>query len=373
MINIIGVGDIMPGGILTGLDHGFATAEILDYLKTADIRVGTLETAIGDTPSFNPEKMSRDGDVIYAPDRDLAKLKEMNINVVSLANNHFFDLGLDGAVHTIEMLDKLGIKHVGGGRNLEEASQAAIETINGETVAILGFCDYEEKYVGWCPYATPDQPGVNPMYKEHVEAEIKKYKAICDYVVVIPHWGREHTYMTMLHVYNAAKAMIKAGADLILGGHPHRVQPVVNFRRSSVAYSMGNYLFPNRLLAPPRSTYYSDTELDIYKLPTTDKYPIVEELTYKMWKPLALIGMMVNARLAKSGTRSTYQLTIMENGGRLAMYEDRSISRILKYRGLLIKYTPYASYCFLVRCRNGVLHIVKRLKNMIAHLLKASK
>ena len=136
---------------------------------------------------------------------------------------------------------------------------------------------------------------------------------------------------------------------------------------------MGNYLFPNRLLAPPRSTYYSDTELDIYKLPTTDKYPIVEELTYKMWKPLALIGMMVNARLSKSGTRSTYQLTIMENGGRLAMHEDRSISRVLRYRGILIKYTSYSLYCYLIRCRNGVYRILTKLKNIISQLLRTSK
>lgn len=370
MINVIGVGDIMPGGILTGMDSNYASKEIFDYLKTADIRIGTLETAIGNIPTFYEEKMSRYGDVIYAPDRDLNKLKQLNINVVSLANNHFFDLGIDGAAHTIEMLDKLGIKHVGGGRNLEEASKAVIENINGETVAVLGFCDYEEKHVGWCPYATSDSPGVNPMYKEHVKAEIKKYKAMCDYVVVVPHWGKEHTYTTTLHVYKAAKAMIKAGADLILGGHPHRVQPVVNFRRASVAYSMGNFLFPNRLLAPPRSTYYSETDVDIYTLPTTDGYPVVEKLTYKMWKPLALIGMMVNSQLSKSGTKSTYQLTIMENGCRLNLYNDNKIREILKCRKILIKYTPYTLYCHILRVNKFAMRVARAIKKRVLKLIK---
>ena len=369
MINVIGVGDIMPGGILTRKDSNYASKEIFDYLKTADIRIGTLETAIGNVPTFYEEKMSRYGDVIYAPDRDLTKLKQLNINIVSLANNHFFDLGIDGAEHTIEMLDKLGIKHVGGGRNLEEASKAVIENINGETVAVLGFCDYEEKHVGWCPYATSDSPGVNPMYKEHVEAEIKKYKAMCDYVVVVPHWGKEHTYTTTLHVYKAAKAMIKAGADLILGGHPHRVQPVVNYKKASVAYSLGNFLFPNRLLVPPRSTYYSDTTIDVTTLPSTDGYPYVDTLTYKRWKPLAMIGMMVKTTLTKGRSKSAYQLTIMSEDGALAIYNNKTINSILFRRALLLKFTPYAIFWFIRRCKNSALYRMQLLKDKLTKIL----
>lgn len=365
MINIIGVGDIMPGGILTGNTKGCVSDDIIELLNAADIRVATLETAIGNTPSFYDEKMSRKGDVIYAPDEDLEKLEYLGINIVSLANNHFFDLGIEGAKHTIELLDRMGIKHVGGGLNLEEASKAVIETINGETVAFLAFCDYEEKYVGWCPYATETAPGVNPMYENHVAAEIKKYKSKCDYVVVMPHWGKEHTYMTTNHVYRMAKLMIKNGADLILGSHPHRVQPVVNFKKSSVAYSLGNFLFPNRLLVPPRSTYYCDTPIDITTLPTTDGYPYVKTLTYKRWKPLAMIGMMVKTTLTKGGSKSKYQLTIMEENGKLSLCDDNKIDRILFLRGLLIKYTPYSIYCFAVRCKQSLWYRAGLLKKKI--------
>jgi poly-gamma-glutamate synthesis protein (capsule biosynthesis protein) len=365
MINIIGVGDIMPGGILSGKTDGYLSTDLITVMKGADIRVGTLETAVGDTPTFYHEKMSRDADVIYVKDKDLSKLKDLDINIVSLANNHFFDLGIDGAKHTIEMLDSMGIKHVGAGNNIEEASKAVIENINGETVAFLGFCDYEERHVGWCPYATHDKPGVNPMYKSHVTAEIRKYKSMCDYVVVLPHWGKEHTYTTTLHVHKAAKAMIKAGADLILGSHPHRVQPVVNFKRAAVAYSLGNFLFPNRLLVPPRSTYYSETEVDIKSLPSTNSYPIVEELTYKRWKPLAMIGMIAKATLTKGGSKSEYQLTIMEESGNLSIHNDKKIDNILFRRGLLIKYTPYSIYCFAVRCKQSLWYRGSLLKQKI--------
>lgn len=365
MINIIAVGDIMPGGILSGKDEGFISLELLNLMRSADIRVGTLETAIGNAPTFSKEKMSREGDVIYAPDKDLAKLKYLGINIVSLANNHFFDLGIEGTKHTIELLDSMGIKHVGGGSNLKEASKAVIETINGESVAFLGFCDYKSRHVGWCPYATDDKPGVNPMYESHVTAEIRKYKAMCDYVVVIPHWGIEHTYMTTQHAQKAAKTMIKAGADLIIGGHPHRVQAVVNYRKSSVAYSVGNFLFPNRLLAPPRSTYYSTTSINVADLPSTDEYPYVEEVTYKKWKPLAMIGMIVNAQLSKKRTMSTYRLTIMSEKGDISSYDDTNIRQILSRNAILLKYTPYSIVYQLHRYVNKA----RRLKSKIKRIM----
>ena len=100
MIKIIGVGDIMPGGLLHGSKSPFISDKVMAYLALGDIRVGTLECAIGNSPDFIEEKMNKYGDVIYAPDEDLKRLKEMNINLVSLANNHFFDLKASGAFHT---------------------------------------------------------------------------------------------------------------------------------------------------------------------------------------------------------------------------------------------------------------------------------
>ncbi len=139
MIRIAAVGDIMPVGILSGLNTGYVTQEVLEALQDADIRVGTLETAIGDKPGFNEEKMKRKGDVIYAKDEDLNKLKQLDFDIVSLANNHYFDLGLDGARHAIQLLDELGIKHIGAGNNIKEASAPAIEIVDNKKIAFLAF------------------------------------------------------------------------------------------------------------------------------------------------------------------------------------------------------------------------------------------
>ena len=339
MIKIAAVGDIMPGGILAGVNDGYISQEVLEVLQGADIRVGTLETAIGNEPNFNEKKMKRKGDVIYAKDEDLNKLKQLSFDIVSLANNHFFDLGLNGAKHTIRMLDELGIQHIGAGNNIQEASAPVVKMVHNKKIAFLAFCDNEK--MGWCPWATETEPGINPMYDDYVVSEIKKYKQQNDYVVVLCHWGKEHTWDTTSRVYKKAKKMIKAGADLILGSHPHRVQPVVNYRNASVAYSMGNFLFPDRLLVKPRSTYYPEESIDLSSLPVTDGYPYVECVTYKKWKPLGRIGMIVMSELGGKSSRSSYKLTRENEDGTISFYNDKKIDSILNQRKQLLRYYPY--------------------------------
>ena len=109
MFSVVSVGDIMPGGLLHGTDEKVVSLAVQSLLDKGDIRVGTLECAIGNAPVFIKEKMIRSGDVIYAQDIDLKRLVDLKINLVSLANNHFFDLTDAGAVHTRGMLDRKSV------------------------------------------------------------------------------------------------------------------------------------------------------------------------------------------------------------------------------------------------------------------------
>lgn len=364
MITIAAVGDIMPGGILAGVDSDYASKEIFDFLNKADLRVGTLETAIGDEPNFYDEKMRRLADVIYAKDHDLIKLKQLGVDIVSLANNHFFDLGPEGAEHTIQLLDEMGIKHIGAGRNLEEAQAPVFMTIHGKKVAFLAFCDWRNETVGWCPFATADKAGVNPMYDDYVISEIRKYKKQSDYVVVMPHWGIEHTWVTTPQVYRLTKKMLKAGADLILGSHPHRVHPVVNYKCASVAYSMGNFLFPDRLITKPRSTYYPDESLNVSTLPITDGYPYVEEVTYKKWKILARVGMIVKSELSDGKARSSYILTFMGEDGVLILWDNNNVDRVLARREKILKMKAYPMFYQVERYGKALMRKTGLLRNI---------
>lgn len=337
----------MPGGILSGVNSGYVSQDVLNVLKQGDIRVGTLETAIGNEPYFYEEKMKRKADVIYAKDCDLQKLVDLGINIVSLANNHFFDLGPEGAIHTIELLDQLGIEHIGAGRNLEEASRPVVKWFDGISVAFLAFCDWREETVGWCPFATENSPGVNPMYDDYVVEEIRKYKKMYDYVVVMPHWGREHSFYPTSNTYKMSEVIRKAGADLILGSHPHRVQPVVNYKKGAVAFSMGNFFFPERLLNYPRSTWYPQEKIDYSLLPETYGYPrIVNGPTLKHWTYLAKVGMIVLCNIEPGG-RIRMKYTLCGLVEKLSIHRDGRLKMRLSLLSAMIKLKVYAFGLFL--------------------------
>lgn len=357
-MKIIGVGDIMPGGILNGTDKAFISEDLLSVLRSGDIRVGTLETAIGDKPSFYDEKMKRKADVIYAMDKDMKRLVDMGIDIVSLANNHFFDLGPAGAEHTVSLLDSLGIKHCGAGRNIEEASAPAYATVNGKTVAFLAFCDFREITTGWCPFASENAPGVNPLKDDYVISEIKKYRSSCDYLVVLPHWGIEYWQSPAHFVYKLSKKMIKAGADLVLGSHPHCIQPVMKFRGKHIIFSMGNFLFPDRLLAPPRSTYYSEIPINTADLPVTDGYPKhVESITYKIWKKLARYGMIASVELNGQSQflQTEYNHLTTDNALEKIHFSDVEKYRKLKREQAIVNSGLYTTIDFAKRLRNTIL------------------
>lgn len=94
-----------------------------------------------------------------------------------MANNHFFDLGINGAIRTIELLKENNIEYIGAGVNIKEARKPVVRTIKNKKVAFLAFCDSEYNNVYYCTYATDKKPGVNPMTKKmlkHLFAIVKK-------------------------------------------------------------------------------------------------------------------------------------------------------------------------------------------------------
>lgn len=370
MIRIVGVGDIMPGGLLNDSAGPCANEEILNILLQGDVRCGTLECALGNEPTYDEAKVAKKekgiyGNVIYAKDADIKRLKELHIDIVSLANNHFFDLGEKGAQHTIELLDKEGILHCGAGRNLKEAGKPVVLDINGKKVAFLGFCDTEYKHVYMCTYATENSAGINPMHEDYVVSEIKRNAQLYDYVVVLAHWGTENTFNPNVSTDKMARKMLKAGACLILGSHPHQVQPVINTKRGSIVYSMGNFLFPERLIAPPKVTYYPDAQIDYSTLPVTDKYPIVDCVTLKTLPYLARVGMIVTATF-NGVVHSKYVFSYLNKHNQLTLLDDIQSNKIqyrIGYRTLLFKLRLFKFYSFVLRI---FLSIKKRVGRLFA-------
>lgn len=370
MITIVSVGDIMPGGLLNDSDQPCANEEVLGLLQQGDVRCGTLECALGNEPTYDKAKLAKRDDgiysnVIYAKDADIRRLKELHVDIVSLANNHFFDLGEEGALHTIELLDKEGVLYCGAGRNLEEAGAPVVMEIKGKKIAFLGFCDTDYYHVYMCTYATEKSPGINPMRRDYVISEIKKNAALYDYVVVLAHWGKENTFNPDLSTDEMARLMLKAGADAVLGSHPHRVQPVINTRKGSVAYSMGNFLFPERLIAPPKVTYYPENPIDYTSLPITDKYPIVDCVTLKTLPFLARVGMIVTTEIGNQTAESKYVFSYLNSNNCIELLgkeKTKKIQHSISKIKVALDWGQYKNYLRISHYKNA---IVSRLKKIM--------
>ncbi len=361
MIDIIAVGDIMPGGLLSDNNLPCINKAALEVLLKGDVRCGTLECALGNAPTYDEAKVADRGNVIYAKDSSIKRLKEIHVDVVSLANNHFYDLGIAGAEHTIELLDSEGILHCGAGKNLEEAGKPVVIEVNEKKVAFLAFCDTDYNNVFYCTYATENSPGVNPMREDYVAEEIKHYSALYDYVVVMAHWGAENTYKPTVQTDRMARLMLDSGACLVLGSHPHRVQPVINTKKGSIVYSMGNFLFPERLIAPPKVTYYPDKPIDYSTLPVTDGYPVVEQVTLKTLPYLARVGMIVSSELTESTVKSNYVLTFLDEKNIVTLLDERAAKDIRdSIRGI-----HYALSLNLYRLYLRLVRIVSKIRRLL--------
>lgn len=357
-IKIAFLGDIMPGGMLTGKTDGYISESLLSYLNSFDIRIATLESAIGDDFAFDPIKMQGKKSIIYSKNIDIQKLVDLHIDAVSIANNHTFDLGQDGLQNTIELLKKNNILFFGAGMNSEEASKPVIIKKKNKSIALLGYCSDSTGY-GYLPIAKNCTSGVNHLNINKILQDIKIAKEDNDYVFVLPHWGMEHTYFPPFECKRDAYRMIRAGADGIIGGHPHRIQPLCSYKGKPIYYSLGNFLFPDRYLQPPRPTWYPSKDFDEKNLQVTYGFPYVTEYTKKLWKPISRIGMIAEVTLS-SRIQARYRMTYLSFENKIDFFNDQK-----KYKHRLSFISIFID-SFLYRFEKEFRRIIAKVQSIIS-------
>jgi poly-gamma-glutamate synthesis protein (capsule biosynthesis protein) len=168
-------------------------------------------------------------------------LVSAGIDVVSLANNHVLDYGQTALLDTIQRLDDAGVAHAGAGKNIAEAAAPVIMATPAGTVAVLA----ASEIVPGGFAATAQQPGTNaavPNYEKLITA-IKAAAKRTDFVIVSMHWGTEYTNTPNAGQRELAHEMIDAGADLIIGHHPHVIQGMEVYKDRLIAYSLGDFVF----------------------------------------------------------------------------------------------------------------------------------
>jgi poly-gamma-glutamate capsule biosynthesis protein CapA/YwtB (metallophosphatase superfamily) len=214
-------------------------------LASADVTVVNLESTLSQASS--PQQGV---DSFAAPPGVVAGLRDAGVDVLSLANNHVGDFEERALLDTVRLVRAGGIEPVGAGGDLAEAARPAIVTRAGVRFGFLAF-----NAIGETPRATATSPGAfslrmpprtGPLNEADLAAvtrAIRTLKSTVDVVVVLPHWGQQYTHTPVSAQRTVAAALTEAGADLVIGGHPHWVQNVEFPAGKVVAHSLGNLVF----------------------------------------------------------------------------------------------------------------------------------
>jgi poly-gamma-glutamate synthesis protein (capsule biosynthesis protein) len=237
-VSIAFVGDIMldemPGKIIKSGKDPFKPFE--EILNAADIRVGNLECVVATKGNPEPHKPF----TFRAHPRTL-KLLKRHFDAVSLANNHSGDFGPIAFGEMLGLLKQHEISYFGGGYNLAQAHTPFLIERNGIRIALLSYNEFFPRSFE----AGFDKPGIAWSEDEQVQFDISNARTTFQADVVIPimHWGWEHNRIASKRQRDLARLMIDAGADAVVGGHPHVTQDVEQYHGKPIIYSLGNFVF----------------------------------------------------------------------------------------------------------------------------------
>ena len=244
-IKLIFGGDVMLGRAVqtnTLLGQFDPFVELTPIFSQYDLAIVNLESVISDKGYPRPGK----GYTFRADPQMMDFLVNSGVDAVSLANNHGADYGEDAFVDTMNRLSTAGVHFFGGGLNKATAYQPYLAFMGDTVIAVIGVNFVETFY-----FAAQDNRVGNAWYDEaYLRQVIQQTEAIADITIIMPHWGLEYTPSLDPRQTTAAQMMIDAGADLIIGAHPHHIQPLQTYKGVEIYYSMGNLIFdgpgPNR-------------------------------------------------------------------------------------------------------------------------------
>lgn len=215
------------------------SSELLQLMNQSDVMTVNNEFTYGENGTALPGKAY----TFQAATSTAQNLELFGTDLVNLANNHVYDYGEEGLRKTMDAITSMGIPYVGAGENREEAEKIVYFVVNGRKIAIVSATEIE-RTTNFTKEATETSPGVLKMLNpQRFIQVIEKADETSDYVIALTHWGTEGKvlYDNLEMMY--AQKLVAAGADAIIGGHPHRLQGCGFVNGAPIAYSLGNFWF----------------------------------------------------------------------------------------------------------------------------------
>ena len=256
-VSVVFVGDVMlddtPGRVVRSGRDPFA--HVAHWLRDADVRVANLESIVATTGRPEPDKPY----TFRAHPRVMSPLRR-HFDAVGLANNHAGDYGPAALMQTLGLLDRHGIGRFGAGTDLAQAHAPLIVEHGGLRIALLGFNEFFPRSFE----ADVDRPGIAWSEDAQVRHDIALARSRhgADVVIPVMHWGWEFEPMAGPRQRALARLLIEAGADAVVGGHPHVTQDIEIVEGKPVFYSLGNFVFDGFTETAHRTGWLLRMELD---------------------------------------------------------------------------------------------------------------
>jgi poly-gamma-glutamate capsule biosynthesis protein CapA/YwtB (metallophosphatase superfamily) len=228
LVKLIAVGDVT----MQTNDNKHPFGNIKQLLKSKDILFGNLETVLS-----TPEKGAKKAVLLCSPPEMVKYLKDVSFDILSVANNHTLDMGMEGFENTLDTLSKNKIAFIGA-KGRKSAGDYAILQRKGIKFRFLGYTT---------GYRLERSIPQNRAKESKILADIETLKSKCDFVIVSLHWGIENVFYPSPKQIDLAHKLIDHGAILILGHHPHVIQGIEEYKNGLIAYSLGNFQFNPRV------------------------------------------------------------------------------------------------------------------------------
>lgn len=249
MINILVAGDFSPRENLNNLivsgNYNDAFNEIKDLNNRMDYSVVNFESTVTNDTCCPIEK---NGPNLKCTPKSISFLKWAGFDMLTLANNHFFDYGDCGVCESLKIIKENGMDYVGAGYNLTTASKTLFKKIKGSVFAFINCCEHEFSI------ATNNRGGCNPLNPISQYYAIKQAREKADYVVVIVHGGHEHYQLPSTRMQEAYRFFVDSGADAVVNHHQHCYSGYEFYESKPIVYGLGNFCFDNEREMPP--TWY---------------------------------------------------------------------------------------------------------------------
>ena len=259
---------IMPYYDSRGGINGVLGSKMLDTMRSSDIMIANSEFTVSNRGTALPNKMY----TFRAKKERLSIYDEMGVDMVTLANNHVYDYGVDAFNDMLDAFNEYKIPHIGAGHNIEEAKKPYYFIINGYKIAFVSASRAEKNIM--TPGASIDSGGVFRCYDPTDMINlIKELKSNSDYVIPIIHFGRENSHELEEEQVSSAHAYIDAGADMVVGHHAHTLQGVEIYNDKPIIYNLGNFLFNNETIdtALFKVNLNKDGSMEYYIVPALQK------------------------------------------------------------------------------------------------------